>query len=103
MVLTILRQISIVCTSLDTWVERDLYLYWMLLSVRSNLYHIIYIPLHKLFYAMQETSYESQLWVGWMIIIAKARQRWLLQWKEKVLHGEFLKKVANGGELIGKP
>ena len=32
--------------------------------VRSDLYHIIYIVLHNLFYAVQETSYEFQLWVG---------------------------------------
>ena len=31
--------------------------------------------------------------------VTKACQQWLLQWKSKALHGEFLKKVANGGEL----
>ena len=31
--------------------------------------------------------------------IAEARQRRFLKWKDKALHGEFLKKVANGGEF----
>ena len=31
--------------------------------------------------------------------VTEVHQQWLLQWKGKALHGEFLKKVAEGGEL----
>ena len=31
--------------------------------------------------------------------VTEVRQQRLLQWKGKALHGEFLKKVAKGGEL----
>ena len=52
-------------------VGRGLYLCWMLLSVRNDLYHIIYMVLHNLYYAVQRIFYKFRLWVGKMIMLLK--------------------------------
>ena len=77
----------------------DLNLNWMLLNVRSNPYHNIWIMLWNVFYAMQGTFYELQIMGETYDYVAEACQRRLLQWKDKALRGEFLKKVDGSGEL----
>ena len=88
MVLTILKQILTVHTSLDTWVGGDLYLYWMLLSVRSDLYHIIYMVL------CVRDILQIPIIGGADDYVTEVCQQWLFQWKGKALHGKFFKKVA---------
>ena len=103
MVLTIL--ILTIYTSLDTWVGGDLYLYWMLLSVRSNLYHIIYMVLHNLYYAVRETFYKFRLWVGQMIMLLKYANNGFSSGKLKLCMvnswREWLKVVSLASVLSG--
>ena len=56
--------------------------------------------LHNLYYTVQETLIlQIPIMGGEDDYVTEACQQQLLQWKGKVLHGEFLKKAANGGEI----
>ena len=56
---------------------------------------IRYIVLPNLFCNVQRMLYGFQSWDN----VVEACQQLLLQWKEKALHGKFLKKVSSIGEL----
>ena len=56
-------------------------------------YYMVVLP--NLFYNVPRTLYGFQSWDS----VVEVCQEQLLQWKEKALHGKFLKKVSSTGEL----
>ena len=70
----------------------------MLLNVRSDPYHVIYIVPWNLLCCAKDIL-RILVTGGADDHIGEPCQQQLLQWRDKALHGEYLRKVDSGGEL----